>query len=80
MNLIKENILTYSIKYRKNTENLGSKIFKTNNNRLIIQPKCSKLGNKKSIFMKKLEAKGLLSSLGVKRQLNKIRLLGNVLF
>ena len=31
---------TYCITCRKNTENLNSKIFKTKNNKLIMQSKC----------------------------------------
>ena len=70
---------TYCVKYRKNTENLDSKIFKTKNNRLIMQSKCSDCGIKKSRFVKEQEAKGLLSNLGIKTPLSKIPLL-NVLF
>ena len=70
---------TYCMKCRKNTENLNSKIFKTNNNRLIMQSKCSDCGIKKSRFIKGQEAKGLLSNLGIKTSLDKIPLL-NVLF
>ena len=64
---------------KKNTKNLDSKIFKTKNNRLIMQSKCSDCGIKKSRFIKEQEAKGLLSSLGIKTPLSKIPLL-NVLF
>ena len=67
------------MKYRKNTENLNSKIFKTKNDRLIMQSKCPKCGIKKSRFVKEQEAKGLLSNLGIKTPLSKIPLL-NVLF
>ena len=70
---------TYCVKCRKNTENLNSKIFKTKNNRLIMQSKCPKCGIKKSRFVKEQEAKGLLSNLGIKTPLSKIQLL-NVLF
>ena len=69
----------YCLKCKKNTKNLDSKIFKTKNNRLIMQSKCSDCGNKKSRFIKKQEAEGLLSNLGIKTPLNKIRLL-NILF
>ena len=65
--------------YRKNTENLNSNIFKTKNNRLIMQSKCTDCGIKKSRFVKKQEAKGLLSNLVIKTPLSKIPLL-NVLF
>ena len=70
---------TYSVKCRKNIENLNSNIFKTKNNRLIMQPKCPVFGIKKSRFVKEQGAKGLLSNLGIKTTLSKILLL-NVLF
>ena len=72
-------MLTYCIKSWKNTENLNSKIFKTKNGRFIMQSKCDVCGIKKSRFVKEQEAKGLLSSLGIKTLLSKIPLL-NVLF
>ena len=70
---------TYCVKCRKDTENLNSKIFKTKNNRLIMQSKCPVCGRKKSRFVKEQEAKGLLTNLGIKTLLSKIPLL-NVLF
>ena len=70
---------TYCLKCRKNTENLDSKIFKTKNNRIIIQSKCSDCGIKKLRFIKEQKAKGLLSNLGIKTPLSKIPLL-NILF
>ena len=56
----------YCVKCRKDTENLNSKIFKTKNNRLIMQSKYPVCGYKKSRFVKEQEAKGLLSNLGIK--------------
>ena len=70
---------TYCLKCKKNTENLDSKIFRTKNNKLIMQSKCNDCGIKKSRFIKEQEAKGLLSNLGIKTPLNKIPLL-NFLF
>ena len=70
---------TYCLKCKKDTENIDPKIFKTKNNRLIMQSKCSVCKNKKSRFVKEQEAKGLLSNLGIKTPLSKIPLL-NVLF
>ena len=70
---------TFCVKCRKNTENIDPKMFKTKNNRLIMQFKCSDCGIKKSKFVKEQEAKGLLSTLGIKSPLSKIPLL-NVLF
>ena len=69
----------YCLKCKKDTENLDSKIFRTKNNRLIMQSKGNDSGNKQSRFMKEQEAKGLLSNLGIKTPLNKIPLL-NLLF
>ena len=54
-------------------------MFRTKNNRLIMQSKCSEWGIKKSRFIKEQKAKGLLSNLGIKTPLTKIPLL-NVLF
>ena len=70
---------TYCVKCKKDTENLNSKMFRTKNNRLIMQSKCSVCGIKKSRFVKEQEAKGLLSNLGIRTPLSKILLL-NVLF
>ena len=59
-------MLTYGVKFRNNTENLNSKIFKTKNDRMIMQSKCPECGIKKSRFVKKQKRKGLLSNLGIK--------------
>ena len=64
---------------KKNTANIDPKMFKTKNNRLLMQSKCSVCGTKKSRFVKEQDAKGLLSNLGIKTPLSKIPLL-NVLF
>ena len=70
---------TYCARCRKDTENIDTKMIRTKNNRLVIQSKCPVCGIKKPKFVKKQEAKGLLSTLGVKIPLSKIPLL-NVLF
>ena len=72
-------MLIYCVKCRKITENLISKIFKTKNDRLIMQSKCPVCEIKKSRFVKEQETKGLLSNLGIKTPLSQIPLL-NVLF
>ena len=69
----------YCVKCRKDTNNIDSKIFRTKNNRFLMQSKCSVCKNKKSRFVKEQEAKGLLSHLGIKAPFSKIPLL-NVLF
>ena len=70
---------TYCLKCKKDTDNIDPKMFRTKNNRLLMQSKCSVCKNKKSRFVKEQEAKGLLSDLGIKTPLNKIPLL-NILF
>ena len=70
---------TYCVNCRKDTENIDPKMIKTKNNRLIMQSKCPVCGIKKTRFVKEQEAKGLLSSLGIKTPSSKIPLL-NVLF
>ena len=42
--------------------------------------KCSLCGSEKSRFIKKQEAKGLLSNLGIRTPLNKVPILGDILF
>ena len=71
---------TYCSKCKKNSENLDFKIFKTKNNRIIMRSKCSDCGNKKSRFIKEQEAEGLLSNLGIRTPLNKVPILGDILF
>ena len=70
---------TYCLKYKKDTSNIDHKMVKTKNNRLLMQSKCSVCGTKKSKFVKKQDAKGVLSNLGIKTTLSQIPLL-NVLF
>ena len=70
---------TYCVKCRKGTENIDPKMFRTKNNRLIMQSKCSVREIKKSRFVKELEAKDLLCNLGIRKPLSKTPLL-NVLF
>ena len=66
-------------KVKEKNWRLNPKIFKTKNGRLIMQSKYTECGFKKSRYMKEPEEKGLLSNLGIERQLSKIPLL-NFLF
>ena len=70
---------TYCVSFRKNTENKDAKVIKTKNDRLQMRSQCSICGNKRSRFVKEQEAKGILSSLGVRIPLSKIPGL-NILF
>ena len=66
---------TYCLKCKKDTDKIDPKMFKTKNNRLLMQSKCSVCNNKKSQFVKEQDAKGLLSNLGIKTSVSKIPLL-----
>ena len=70
---------TYCVKCRKDTNNINPKIFRTKDNRLLMQSTCSDFKNKKSRFVKEQDAKGLLSNLRIYSPFSEIPLL-NVLF
>ena len=66
---------TYCLKCKKDTDNIDTKMFRTKNNRLLMQSKCSVCKNKKSRFAKeqaKEQAKGLLSNLGIRTPLSNL--------
>ena len=63
---------TYCLLCRKNTDNVNSKMIKNKNGRLQLKSQCSICGNKKSRFVKQQEAKGILSTLGIRIPLSKI--------
>ena len=71
---------SYCLKCRKDSENINSRASKTGNNRTMILSKCVECGSKKSRFIKNQEAKGLLSNLDIKTPLNKVPILGDILF
>ena len=73
-------MFSYCLKYRANTESKSFKVVRTKNGRIMILSKCEVFDSKKSKFIKEQEASGLLSSLGIKKHLNKIPLLGPLLF
>ena len=73
-------MLSHCLKCKKNTESINPKLSKTTNGKIMILSKCAICGSKKSKFIKEQQAKGLLSNLGIRTPLNKIQLLGNILF
>ena len=73
-------MLSYCLKSKKNTESIDPKVSATSNGRTIILSQCAIYDRKKSKFIKRQEAKGLLSNLGIRTPLSKIPLLGDVLF
>ena len=73
-------MLSYCLKYKRNTESVNPKVLKTTNGKAIILSKCAICGSKKSKFIKEQVAKGLLSNLVLRTPLNKIPVLGDILF
>ena len=71
---------TYCLKCKKDTENIDPKISSTSDGKSMILSKCAICGSKKSRFIKNQEAKGLLTNLGIRTPLNKVPILGDILF
>ena len=71
---------SYCLKCRKNAENIDPTVSSTSNGKAMILSKCVICGSKKSKFIKKQQAKGLLSKLGIKTPLSKVPILGDILF
>ena len=71
---------SYCLKCKKDTENINPRVSKTSNNRTMILSKCAICSSKKSRFIKNQEAKGLLGNLGIRTPLNKVPILGDILF
>ena len=67
---------SYCLKCKKYTKNINLQVSSASNGKLMILPKSAICGSKKSKFIKKQEAKGILSSLGIKTPLSKIPLFG----
>ena len=63
---------SYSLKCRKDTENINSRVSNTSNGKTMILSKCAICGSKESKFIKNQEAKGLLSNLGDRTPLRKV--------
>ena len=71
---------TYCLKCEKNTKNIDPKISSTSNCKSMMLSKCAICGSKKSRSIKNQGAKGLLSNLGIRIPLNKVPVLGDILF
>ena len=71
---------SYCLKCKKDTENINPIVSKTSNNRIMMLSKCAICGSKNSRFIKNQEEKGLLSNLGIKTPLQKVPILGDILF
>ena len=71
---------SYCLKCKKCTKNINPQVSSTSNDKFMILSKCAICGSKKSKFINKQEAKGLLSNLGIKTPLSKIPVLGDIVF
>ena len=72
-------VKSYCLKCWKDTENINPRVSETSNNRTTLS-KCAKCASKKPRFIKNQEAKWLLSNLGTRSPLNKVPILGDILF
>ena len=66
--------------YKKDTGNVNSRVSNTSNGKTMILSKSATCSAKISRFIKKQEVKGLLSNLGLKTPLSKVRILGHIFF
>ena len=73
-------MLSYCLKCKKNIDSINPKVSKTTNGKAMILSTCAVCGSKKSKLIKEQQAKGLLSNLDLRTPLNKIPVLGDVLF
>ena len=73
-------MLSYCLKCKRNTESTSPKVLTRTNGRMMILSTCAIYDCKKSKFIKEQQAKGLLSNLGLRTSLNKIPVLGDILF
>ena len=71
--------LSYCLKCKENTESIDPNVTTTSNGKTMTLSKCAIFSSKKSLFITKQEAKGLLSNLGIRTPLSKIPILGDVL-
>ena len=73
-------MLSYCLKCKKNTQIINPKVSNITNGKAMILSTCAICGSKKSKFIKEQQAKGLLSNLDLRTLLNKIPVLGDILF
>ena len=71
---------SYCLKCKKYTKNINPQVSSTSNGKLMIISKCAILGCRKPTFIKKQDTKGLLGNLGIKTQLSKLPVLGDIWF
>ena len=65
---------------KNHTKNINPRVFSASNGKVMILSKCAICNSKKSKFINKQKAKGLLSKLGIKTPFSKLPILGDILF
>ena len=70
---------SYFLKCKNSTENINPRVSKTSNNKTMLLSICAICDSEKSRFIKKQEANGILSSLGLRTPLSRVALLGDIL-
>ena len=73
-------MLSFCLRYKKNTESKNPKVARTKNRRIMLLSKRSLCDSKKLKFIEQQEVSEILSSLGIKTPLTKIPLLGSLLY
>ena len=63
-------MLSYCLKCKKNTESINPRVSKTSNGKTMILSKCAICDSKKSKFIKRQGASGVLSSVGIRTPLS----------
>ena len=73
-------MLSYCLKCGENTKSINPLVSKAINDGTIILSKCAVCKTKNARFVKKQEAKRLLSNLGIRAVLSKVPILKDTLF
>ena len=68
---------SYCLKSQKYTKNINPQVSSTSNGKIMILSKCAICNSKKSKFIKKQDAKGLLRKLGMNTPLSNMPVLGD---
>ena len=71
---------SYCVRCKKYTKNINPRVSNTSSGKAMILSKCATCCSKKSRFINNQEAKGLLSSLGLRTPLTKVPILGDIFF
>ena len=71
-------MLSYCLKCKKNTKSINPRVLKTSNGKTMILSKCSICSSRKIKLVKRQEASGILSSVGIRSPLSKIPVLGDI--